>query len=146
MKLQQVNAALYLARIQATSHQKAAKDQRLSFERAALWYLNQAQDELVNALREHHGLRGQANETQTLKELAARNLPSAAGDQILAWPYWGACRKAAAPTSQATGAAMINAVDEDQALIKQAMQTGYQDWIDSLSALCLSLQSAYAEY
>ena len=30
MKLQQVNAALYLARIQATSHQKAAKDQRLS--------------------------------------------------------------------------------------------------------------------
>jgi hypothetical protein len=41
---------------------------------------------------------------------------------------------------------MINAVDEDQALIKQAMQTGYQDWIDSLSALCLSLQSAYAEY
>ena len=89
MKLQQVNAALYLARIQATSHQKAAKDQRLSFERAALWYLNQAQDELVNALREHHGLRGQADETQTLKELAARNLPSAAGDQILAWPYWG---------------------------------------------------------
>ena len=147
MKLQQVNAALYLARIQATSHKTAANDQRLSYERAALWYLNQAQDELVNALREHHGLRGHADETQTLKELAARDLPSAAGDQILAWPYWGACRKALLPASQAaTGAAIINAVDDDQALIKQAMQTGYQDWIESLSALCLSLQSAYAEY
>ena len=146
MKLQQVNAALYLARIQATSHQTAASDQRLSFERAALWYLNQAQDELVNALREHHGLRGHADETQTLKELASRDLPSAAGDQMLAWPYWGACRKALAPASQISGAMMINAVDDDQALIQKAMQTGYLDWIDSLSALCVSLQSAYAEY
>ncbi len=146
MKLQQVNAALYLAQIQGTSHQKAAKDERLSFERAALWYLNQAQDELIYALREHHGLRGRADETQTLKELAARDLPSAAGEQILAWPYWGACRKAFAPTSQASGATLINAVDDDQGLIEQAMQSGYLDWVDSLSALCQSLQSAYAEF
>ena len=146
MKLHQVNAALYLAQIQATSHQKAAEDERLSFERAALWYLNQAQDELIYALREHHGLRGRADETQTLKELAARDLPSAAGDQILAWPYWGACRKALAPTSQASAATLINALDDDQVLIEQAMQSGFLDWVDSLSALCQSLQSAYAEF
>lgn len=146
MKLQQVTAALYLARIQANSHQKAAKDERLSFERAALWYLNQAQDELVYALREHHGLRGRADETQTINELKARDLPSAAGDQILSWPFWGACRKALAPTSPAKSATIINAVDDDQALISQAMQTGYQDWINSLSALCQSLQSTYAEF
>lgn len=143
MKLARVYGLLHLAQAQTQAFEGAKSDTRVSFERAALWYLNQAQDELVKALREHHGLRGDGDEVQTLKELSARELPSAAGDELLAWPYWGACRKALNPRPSV---GLIGSVDEDQSLIAEALEVGYSNWVSELEQLCHQLQSAYAEF
>ena len=143
MKLASVFALLHLAQAQVEARASAPPDRQYSFERATLWYLNQAQDALVAALREHHGLRGVGDETQTIKELASRDLPSAAGDQLMSWPYWGACRKALRPR-KAEG--LIGSIDEDQALIAQGAESGYATWLASLDALCLQMQGAYAEF
>lgn len=143
MKLAQAYEFLHLALVQAQSHQGAQPDRQVSFERAALWYLNQAQDALVAALREHHGLRGQANETATLAELAKRDLPSAAADQLFAWDGWDACRKAMAPKDSV---GLIGTVDEDKENALRAQQTGYLSWVEELTQLCDQLQGSYAEF
>lgn len=143
MKLAAVYEALHLAQAQVEAHRSAPADRRVSFERATLWYLNQAQDGLVAALREHHGLPGQASESATLAELQQRDLPSSAADQLFAWSGWGACRKAFQP-SESVG--LIGTVDEDKEMARSAQQTSYAVWVEELTALCDQLQGSYAEF
>lgn len=148
MKLGQVHRALYLAQVQCDAWGRASTDQQLSFELGCLWFLNQAQNALVDAVREHHGLRGPGDEVATRATLAARDLPSGALDQVLAWPLWSASRKALASAGQSAAVSdgQIALADQDQMLIRQAAERGYRDWCDSLQALLDQLSGAYAEY
>ena len=144
MKLAKAFGLLHLAQAQSEAHRSAATDRQLSFERACLWYLNQALDAIVDALREHHGLRGHGDESQTIKELASRNLPSAAADECLAWPNWSACRKALSPDPG--GQQMIQSIDDDKLRIQTGRAEGFASWVKELDALCSQLQIAYAEF
>lgn len=145
MKLASAWQALHLARAQAEVHPGAPADRQLSFETACLWYLNQTLDAIVAAIREHHGLRGAGEETQTLNELSRRDLPSAAADECFAWVNWSACRKALRP-AQVRESNAIASVDEDKARITEARTQGFMPWVIELEALCQRMQTAYAEF
>ena len=137
MKLAKTRECLYLASAQVNAWQGATPDTAISFERATLWYLNQAQDTLIEAIREHHGLKGSADETATAKELQARDLPSAALDQTMAWPAWWACR-GQQPDN------LINPPPDTDA--RQMARECYQPWVNQLGELVDQLNQAYAEY
>lgn len=134
MKLAKVNERLYLAQVQADAWRGRSADQAVSFERAALWYLNQSQDALIEAVREHHGLRGFGDEVTTARELDNRRLPSAAMDQIMAWPSWWACR--GQHPENLIGGLDVTAIERQC----------YQPWIEELAELTEQLALTYAEY
>ena len=144
MKLQRVNAALHLARVQTHAWETARPDAQLSFERATLWFLNQAQDELLAALREHHGLKGAGDELSTRDELDSRNLPSAAWDEMMGWQAWWPCRRALGSWPKVGGGLSLASAEDD--LVRSVGGAGFEPWVDSLTALSVALSEAYAEF
>ena len=148
MKTGAVSRALYLARVQSRAWSGASSDEQLAFELATLWFLNQAQDALIAAVREHHGLKGAADESATQAALAGRELPSAALDQVLSWPAWSACRKALANAGRKApgGDGIITLADGDGELMEAAVKQGYMPWCDGLADLTDALTDAYAEF